>query len=130
MGVPAPADSSSAVLYELLGSSALAVGVALLIGAVVVRMFSGSWVKTHAVAFLRDGQWGLRWHTTRYHLHEVLLQEPLAGSPEPGTELILYYHSRDPDRWSTSVPDRGIRALLFAGLLLSLVGIVLAFTPR
>ena len=78
------------------------------------------WHRTAAIHVLRDGAHCLRWHTTRYEIHEEPWRHPPVPVPAPGAEVVVWFHSRHPEQWRLSTPHRPVwvLAVLGAGLVL------------
>ncbi|MFF0902798.1 UNVERIFIED_CONTAM: hypothetical protein RF653_03895 [Kocuria sp. CPCC 205316] len=102
----------------------LTAGTALLVAALLVRCLYAWWVRTAAVHLVEDGRHRLRWHTTRYEIHEEPWPRPPAPAPEAGAEVTVYYHARDPHRWALVAPYRWLWLLAAAGTLLVAAGLL------
>lgn len=126
------------VVIEI-GSSALtALGLGLLVAALVIRLVYGSWTRTQAVTFEHRGHAYLRWHDHRYRIVEALWASGIrrrregsaAPSPlAPGEDVTIYYRARTPTQWSLEEPYRGTRVIAVVGLVCAVAGALLGFLP-
>ncbi|MFI7742104.1 hypothetical protein [Kocuria rhizosphaericola] len=116
---------SGAALLEVLSAAATNAGLALVTAALIIRGLHARWHRVEAIHVPRDGAHWLRWHTTRYEIHEELWHPPPASAPAPGADVIVHYHSRHPEQWRLSTPHRPAWALAFCGAGLVLLGLVL-----
>jgi len=108
---------------ELLSGTAVAAGIALLVGGLVLRCLYARWLTAEAVHVLEDGRHWLRWYT-RTGLHE----EPWAssaGAAPAGEVLTVHYRAGHPERWTLTAPYRHAWVLLGCGAALSLAGSLL-----
>ncbi|GAB2624978.1 hypothetical protein GCM10009696_33520 [Kocuria himachalensis] len=108
----------------VVSAACLTAGTALLVAALLVRCLYAWWVRTAAVHLVEDGRHRLRWHTTRYEIHEEPWPRPPAPAPEAGAEVTVYYHARHPHRWALVAPYRWLRLLTAAGTLLVAAGLL------
>lgn len=115
---------SGAALLEVLGAAATNTGVALVAAALIIRCLHARWHRTEAIHVLRDGAHSLRWHTTRYEIHEEPWPRPPAPAPAPGADVVVYYHSRHPQLWRLRTPHRPAWALGICGAVLLLAGLL------
>lgn len=115
---------SGAALLEVLSAAATNTGLALAAAGLIIRCLHARWHRTVAIHVLRDGAHSLRWHTTRYEIHEERWHSPPAPAPAPGAEVIVHYHSRHPEQWRLSTPHRPAWALAVCGAGLVLLGLV------
>ncbi|GAA1750302.1 hypothetical protein [Kocuria aegyptia] len=116
---------SGAALLEVLGAAATNTGAALLAAALIIRCLHLRWHRTEAIHVLRDGAHCLRWHTTRYEIHEEPWPRPPATAPAAGADVVVYYHSRHPEQWRLSTPHRPAWALGVCGAALLLLGLLM-----
>lgn len=124
------------VAAEILGSTLTAVGLALLVVALGIRLAHGSWTSTQAVTFQYEGHPYLRWHDHRYRIVEALwasgirrrraLPPPPLG---PGADVTIFYLARDPAQWSLDAPYRATRLTALIGLGCAVVGTLVGFLP-
>lgn len=114
-----------AALLEVLSAAATNTGVALVVAALLIRCLYLGWHRTEALHVLTDGESCLRWHTTRYEIHEEPWPDPPAPVPAPGTEVTVYYRVRDPRRWALTAPYRMTRWLFWTGAVLAVIGLLL-----
>ncbi|MEX5299527.1 hypothetical protein RCG67_12205 [Kocuria sp. CPCC 205292] len=114
---------SGAALLEVISAATTNTGVALVAAALIIRCLHARWHRTEAIHVLRDGAHCLRWHTTRYEIHE----EPwhCSPAPAPGADVIVWFHSRHPEQWRLTSPHRLAGALGVCGAALVLLGLLL-----
>lgn len=126
------------LVSEIVSSTLTALGLGLLIAAVVIRLAYGSWTRTHAITFQHEGHPYLRWHNHRYRIVEALwssgVRRRQRGTvppppPAPGEDVTIFYHARNPSQWSLEAPYRGTRVLAVVGLACAVVGTLLGFLP-
>lgn len=108
----------------VVSAACLTAGTALLVAALLVRCLYAWWVRTAAVHLVEGGRHRLRWHTTRYEIHEEPWPRPPAPAPEAGAEVTVYYHARHPHRWALVAPYRWLWLLTAAGTLLVAAGLL------
>lgn len=109
----------------VVSAACLSAGTALLVAALLVRCLYAWWVRTAAVHLVEDGRHRLRWHTTRYEIHEEPWPRPPAPAPEAGAEVTVYYHARHPHRWALTAPYRWLWLLTAAGTALVAAGLLM-----
>lgn len=123
------------VVIEILSSTLTALGLGLLLAAVLIRLVYGSWTRTLAITFELEGHPYLRWHDHRYRIVEALWTSRVrardgdGAAPPPGDEVDIYYHARAPRTFSLRAPYRGTRVLAVVGLACAVVGTLLGFLP-
>lgn len=125
------------VVIEILSSTLTALGIGLLLAALVIRLIYGSWTRTQAITFEHEGGLCLRWHDYRYRIVEAHWSNPVqsrsgaanASPPAPGEDVTIFYLARDPARWSVESPYRGTRIIAVVGLTCAVVGTLLGFLP-
>ncbi|WP_104116239.1 hypothetical protein [Arthrobacter sp. B1805] len=125
------------IVIEIVSSTLTALGLGLLIAALVIRLVYGSWTRTQAITFEHEGHPYLRWHDHRYRIVEALWSSEVrrrknhaaTPAPLPGEEVPIYYHARRPVHWSLQPPYRGTRAVAAVGLACTVVGVLLGFLP-
>lgn len=115
-------DSSLLAAVELATSAAVLVGLVLFFSACVLLLVNGTWVKTRAVVYSREGRTGLRWHNTYYEIEEVLLAENATLPDPPGAEVVIYYKPRRPANFSLTSPYRITRRLAISGVVITVLG--------
>ncbi|MFJ6000771.1 hypothetical protein [Arthrobacter sp. NPDC092385] len=124
------------VVIEIVSSTLMALGVGLLLAALLIRLVYGSWTGTQAIAFEHEGHPYLRWHDHRYRIIEALwssgIRRRQRGSvvpPPPGTDVPIFFHARNPTHWSLEEPYRGTRIVALVGLACAVAGALLGFLP-
>ncbi|MFC3300477.1 hypothetical protein FJV46_08295 [Arthrobacter agilis] len=130
-------DDAMAVVVEIAGSTLVALGLGLLIAALVIRLIYGAWTRSQAIAFQHEGHAYLRWHDHRYRIIEALWSSgrrrattsPIPAPRRPGEEVTIYYHAREPTQWTLEKPYRGTRLLAVVGLGLAALGTLVGFLP-
>ncbi len=112
------------IALELIGSGAAAVGVGLVLAALLIRLLNGSMMRTTAVLAGTAPDLVLRWHDRFNTVHEA----PWLGQvPEDGDrDLTVFYSASDPDRWQLHRPHRGAGLLVRVGVGLLLAGVASA----
>lgn len=118
-------ELSETAFTGVVSGACLTAGVALLVAALLVRCLYAWWVRTVAVHLVEDGRHRLRWHTTRYEIHEEPWPRPPSADPEAGAEVTVYYHARHPHRWCLVAPYRWLWSLTAAGTLLLAGGLLM-----
>jgi hypothetical protein len=129
--------STRMVVIEIAGSALMALGLALLLAALVLRLIDGAWTRTQAIAFEHEGHPYLRWHDHRYRIIEALWSSgrrrartaPMPPPRASGDDVTIYYHVRRPTHWSIEEPSRGTRVIAVVGLALAVLGTLLGFLP-
>lgn len=116
-------------LAKLIGTACTTTGLALLVAALLIRCCYAWWVRTVALHVCEDGRHRVRWHTTRYEIHEEAWPHPTVPIPHPGAEVTVYYHAHHPARWSLTAPYHWVRFLVVAGGLLAGAGVLMRFLP-
>ncbi|MEX5301923.1 hypothetical protein [Kocuria sabuli] len=114
-----------AALLEVLSAAATNTGLALVVAAVLIRCLHARWHRTEAIHVFADGAHHLRWHTTRYEIHEEPWPHPPVPAPAAGAEVTVYFHVRDPHRWALTAPYRTTWWLLGVGAVLTGIGLLL-----
>lgn len=125
------------LVIEVISSTLTALGLGLLIAALVIRLAYGSWTRTQAITFDHEGHPYLRWHDHRFRIVEALWSSgarrnrSVPGPPAlpPGEDVIIYYHVRSPTNWSLEAPYRGTRLIAVVGLVSAVAGALLGFFP-
>ncbi|MDJ0348616.1 DUF3592 domain-containing protein [Cryobacterium sp. PH29-G1] len=122
------------ILTEILTVVGLVVGAALFIVGLGVRGFSGQWVKTHAVIAASAAGTVIRWFDNVGDVHECPADTHETHLLTPGTDVVLWFRRRAPERCRTHDPEhdgKGLRltgiVLLGLGVVAGIVGIVLMF---
>ncbi len=127
-----------AVVIEVVGSALTALGLGLLVAALVIRLVYGSWTRTQAITFEHEGHPYLRWHDHRYRIVEALWSScvrrrrrgtPVPAPLAPGEDVTIFYSARNPGHWSLEEPYRGTRILAVVGLACFIGGALLGFLP-
>ncbi|MEX5296581.1 hypothetical protein QYM41_14985 [Kocuria sp. CPCC 205268] len=116
---------SGAALLEVTSAAATNAGLALVAAAVIIRCLRVRWHRTEAVHVVHGEEHALRWHTTRYEIHEEPWHRPPVPAPAPGAEVVVWYHSRHPEHWRLSTPHRSAWALAVCGAGLVLLGLLM-----
>jgi hypothetical protein len=116
---------SGAALLEVLSAAATNAGLALVAAAVIIRCLHVRWHRTEAIHILRDEAHCLRWHTTRYEIHEEPWHHPPVPVPAHGAEVVVWFHSRHPEQWRLSTPHRPVWVLAVFGAGLVLLGLLM-----
>ncbi|GAB2609468.1 hypothetical protein GCM10009696_13750 [Kocuria himachalensis] len=116
---------SGAALLEVASAAATNTGLALLAAALIIRCLHARWHRTEAIHVLRDGTHCLRWHTTRYEIHEEPWHPPPVTAPTPGTDVVVWFHSLHPEQWRLSTPHRPAWVLAVCGTGLVLLGLLM-----
>ncbi|MDQ0736201.1 DUF3592 domain-containing protein [Arthrobacter agilis] len=136
MPAAASEGTRAAVVIEFVTAALTALGLGLLIAALVIRLVYGSWTRTQAVTFDHEGHPYLRWHDHRYRIVEALwasgLRRRKGAGPPPlpaGEDVTVFYQARNPAQWSLEQPYRGTRALAVVGLVCAVLGTLLGFLP-
>ncbi|MHA7144612.1 hypothetical protein ACX80U_07805 [Arthrobacter sp. TmT3-37] len=137
MARPVAPKDAPMVVTEIVSSTLTALGVGLLVAALVIRLVYGSWARTQAVTYEHEGHPYLRWHDSRYRIVEALWSScmrrrrsvPAPPPPAPGEDVTIFYHARNPTRWSLEEPYRGTRVIAGIGLVLAVGGAALGFLP-
>jgi hypothetical protein len=130
-------ETRSAVVIEFVSAGLTALGLGLLIAALVIRLIYGSWTRTQAITFDHEGHPYLRWHDHRYRIVEALWsggirrrRQGAAPSPlAPGEDVTIFYQARNPAQWTLEEPYRGTRAVAVVGLVCTVLGALLGFLP-
>jgi hypothetical protein len=125
------------LVIEIVSSTLTALGLGLLIAALLIRLAYGSWTRTQAITFEHEGHPYLRWHDHRYRIIEALWSSSIRrqkGKHAPpvvptGEDVTIFYHSRTPTHWSLEAPYRGTRVVAVVGLVCAVVGALLGFLP-
>lgn len=125
------------MVIEILASTLTALGLGLLLAALVIRLIYGSWTRTQAITFEHGGHLCLRWHDHRYRIVEALWSRAVrsrrgaatAPPPAPGEEITIFYLARNPSQWSFEQPYRGTRIIALVGLVCAVAGTLLGFLP-
>jgi len=125
------------VVIEILASTLTALGLGLLLAALVIRLIYGSWTRTQAITYEHEGHLCLRWHDHRYRIVEALWSSAVrsrrrpapAPPPAPGEDITIFYLARNPSQWSCEQPYRGTRIIAVVGLVCAVVGTLLGFLP-
>ncbi len=123
------------VVAEVIGWIALAVAVACLLLALLIRLADGPWRRTEAVVVdEEDGTSTIRWFAEDAFHERRLSAGERAHVADPDEE-ITYYKQRDPDRLRLHEPPAGRRILLAVGLVMlgiataaGVLGLVLTLT--
>lgn len=118
-------DLSGAALLEVSSAAATNTGVALIAAALIIGWLHARWHRAVAVHVLRDGAHYLRWHTTSYEIHEEPWPHPPESAPVDGADVVVYYHSRQPQQWRLNTPHRLVWALGICGVSLVLLGLLM-----
>ncbi len=115
------------IAQELIGSGAAALGVGLVLAALLIRLLNGSMMRTTAVLAGTAPDVVLRWHDRFNTVHEA----PWLGRmPDDGDrDLTVFYSASDPDRWQLHRPHRGAGMLALVGVVLLLAGVASALLP-
>lgn len=125
------------MVLEIVSSTLTALGLGLLLAALMIRLAYGSWTRTEAITFEHEGHPYLRWHDHRYRIVEALWSSAIrrqkatpAPTPRaPGEEITVFFHTRHPAHWSLEEPYRGTRVMAVVGLVCAVVGTMLGFLP-
>ncbi|WP_159616236.1 hypothetical protein [Arthrobacter zhaoguopingii] len=115
------------IALELISSGACALGVGLVLAALLIRLLNGSMMRTTAVLAGTAPDVVLRWHDRFNTVHEA----PWLGQvPDDGDrDLTVFYAASDPDRWQLHRPHRGAGMLALVGVGLLLAGVTSAVLP-
>jgi hypothetical protein len=128
-------EAAPVLVIEILSSGLTALGVGLLLAALMIRLVYGSWTRTQAITFEHEGHPYLRWHDNRYRIVEALWSSAVrrrrTSVPPlpPGEDVVIWYHARRPSQWSLEEPYRGTRTLAVVGLVCAAAGALLGFVP-
>ncbi|MHA7208503.1 hypothetical protein [Arthrobacter sp. MDT1-65] len=123
------------VVIEFVTAALTALGLGLLVAALVIRLVYGSWIRTQAITYDHEGHPYLRWHDHRYRIVEALWSSGVrrrrdAGPPlPPGVDVTIFYQARNPTQWSLEEPYRGTRVVAVVGLACAVLGALLGFLP-
>ena len=126
------------VVIEFVSAALTALGVGLLLAALVIRLLYGSWTRTQAITYDHEGHPYLRWHDHRFRIVEALWasgirrRQQASGPPPPlapGKDVTIFYHARNPTRWSLEEPYGGTRVVAVVGLVCAVAGVLLGFLP-
>ena len=125
------------VVIEFVTAALTALGLGLLLAALVIRLVYGSWIRTQAITYDHEGHPYLRWHDHRYRIVEALWSSGIrrrrqdAGPPPlpPGQDVAIYYQARNPTQWTLEEPYRGTRVVAVVGLVCAVLGAALGFLP-
>jgi len=122
------------ILTEILTVVGLLIGATLFIVGLAVRGFSGQWVKTDAVISASSAGTVIRWFDNVGDVHEGEATTPETHHLSPGSDVVLWFRRRSPERCRTHDPEldgKGLRltgiVLLGLGVVAGIIGIVLMF---
>jgi hypothetical protein len=118
--------TSIGLVTEVLTWAALVPGVLLLLVAAVLRLAGIRWHSADGVAFDDGRRRGVRWFDTRHGFLEGVFPAGTSADVAAGSDVLVYYDARRPDRWQVSEPEPPGRIVLLLGKILTAVGILSA----
>jgi len=118
--------TSIGLVTEVLTWAALVPGVLLLLVAAVLRLAGIRWHSADGVAFDDGRRRGVRWFDTRHGFLEGVFPAGTSADVAAGSDVLVYYDARRPDRWQVSAPEPRGRTVLLLGKILTAVGLLSA----
>lgn len=111
------------LLSEIFSIVGLLVGIPLYIAGLSVRGFGGRWLTTDGV--VAQGRTGtvIRWFDGDGDVHEAPADNHETAGLQPGDDIPVWFHRRDPSRCRTHSPDHDGKALRLTGLILIVIGL-------
>ncbi|MBG6212718.1 MAG: sortase [Cryobacterium sp.] len=112
------------ILSEILTLVGLIIGGILFVIGLAVRGISGHWVKTDAVIAASATGTVIRWFDDLGDVHECPAATQETHQLAPGSDVVLWFRRRTPDRCRTHDPDLDGKGLRLTGLVLLGLGVV------
>jgi hypothetical protein len=114
------------LVTEVLTWAALVPGLLLLLVAAVLRLAGTRWHSADGVAFDDGRRRGVRWFDTRHGFLEGVFPTGAGSDVAAGSDVLVYYDARRPDRWQVAEPEAPGKILLLLGKILTAVGLLAA----
>ena len=118
--------TSIGLVTEVLDGAALVPGVLLLLVAAVLRLAGIRWHSADGVAFDDGRHRGVRWFEHPARVPGRCFPGRTSADVAAGSDVLVYYDARRPDRWQVSAPEPPGRTVLLLGKILTAVGVLSA----